>query len=369
MIQQIKNMLKNIVFLFPLILLACNPSNKRESIKPALTDITESVYASVRLKPKHSYFPQPTRSGIIKEIFVEAGDSVTSGQLLVRISASADAKNTLTNAEVAFKEAEENYQGDNNLLLNMDLELNSLKDQLVKDSLNYHRQKKLWDQQIGKKSDLERYELTFENTKNQYAILQKKRAQTLLNLENQYTKTRSKLNAERSQMEEFTLRSNLSGIVFAIFKQEGELINSQEQFAEIGSANNFVIEMDIDEDITKIEIGDTVAITLNAYANEVFLAQVTKVLPKKDETTQTFRVESSFLQPPPKLYNGLSGEASIIVDQRKNTMVIPSEYLGQGNKVLTEQGEKNVTIGVRNMDFVEILSGLDTSSLLLIPNE
>lgn len=363
-------MIKYISLIALWILVSCNPKSQIEKIKPKVTDITESVYASVIIKPRHSYFPQPTHSGIIKEIFVEEGKEVKTGQLLVRISTSADVKNKVTNSEIDLKEAKENYLGDNNMLLNIELELKTLKEQLSSDSTTYYRQKKLWAQNIGKKNDLERYELAYEVTQNQYEILKKKKTQTLNDLENRYKKALSQAKAERTQLEDYTLRSTISGIVYSVYKKEGELISSQERFAEIGSADNFVVEMDIDEeDITKIEIGDTVAISLNAYANEVLIALVSKVLPKKDETTQTFRVESNFIKQPPKLYNGLSGEANIIVDKRKNAIVIPSEYLLKGNKVLTEEGEQSVKTGLKNMKFVEIISGIDTSSLLIKPRE
>ncbi len=361
-------MTKHILLTALLAALSCNPNHDGEMLRPAVTDITESVYASVFIRPKVSYFPQPIRSGIIKEVFVEEGEQVKKGQLLIKISPTADVKNRVSSANINLQEAKENFVGENNLLLNIELELKTLREELSLDSINYFRQKELWAQNIGKKIDLERYELAYVATQNKYEILLKKRAQTLNNLENQYKKARDLAEAEQTQLEDFALRSTINGLVYALYKEEGELISAQERLAEIGSADDFVIEMDIDEeDITKINIGDTVAITLDAYANDVFIAQVSKLLPKKDETTQTFRVESTFLRGPSKLYNGLAGEANIIVDKRKNAMVIPSEYLLKGNKVQTNEGEQNVTVGVKNMEFVEIISGIDTSSLLIKP--
>lgn len=352
-----------------LVLVSCN-SNDEGTIKPTVTDITELVYASVIIKPEHSYFPQPTRSGIIKEIYVEEGQKVEEGQLLVLISASADITNRITNAEINLKEAKENYLGDNNLVRNIDLELQSLKEQLNSDSTNYQRLKKLWAQNIGKKIELEQAELAYKVAQNKYEILQQRKEQTLNELKNQYKRALSQANAEQTQLEDYTLRSTIDGLVYSVNKKVGELISSQERFAEIGSTDTFVVEMDIDEeDVTKIEIGDTVALTLNAYANDVFLARVSKVFPKKEEITQTFRVESKFIEHPPKLYNGLSGEANIVIRKKKNAMVIPSEYLMEGNKVLTKEGVQNVKTGLKNMKFVEIVSGIDTTSSILKPRE
>ncbi len=349
---------------------SCNQKNKTERIKPEVTDITELVYASVLIKPENYYFPQPTHSGIIQDIFVEEGEKIEKGQLLVRISTPADIENRVTNAKINLKEAKENFKGENNRLLNIELELKSLREQLALDSLNYQRQKKLWAQNIGKRIDFERYELAYKTTQNNYKNLLQKKTQTINELENQFKRASSQVKAEQTQLSEFTLEATIGGIVYSINKKEGEFISPQEHFAEVGSAENFVVEMDIDEeDITKIMLGDTVAISLNAYENEVFLALVSKVLPKKNETTQTFQVNSVFINQPPKLYNGLSGEANIMVGKREKAMVIPSEYLIPGNKVLTNEGEKTVKTGIKNMRFIEITSGIDTSTVLLKPKE
>jgi HlyD family secretion protein len=355
---------------FLLIGVSCNFQNNEEKIKPRITDITESVYASVTVRPADSYFPQPTRSGIIQEIFVEEGDIVEEGQVLFRIAPAAEVNNRLTTAELNLKEAKANYIGETNLLLNIESELASVKQQLALDSINFQRQKRLWAQKIGKEVDLDRAKLAYEATRNQFDILQKRYAQTLINLESNYKKALSQVKAERSQIGDFVVRSAIDGKVYSVQKEVGELISSQEQFAEIGSADHFVIEMDIDEvDITKIELGDTVIIALDAYPNEVFTAKTSRIAPKKDDVTQTFRVESLFVQTPPKLYNGLSGEASIIVANRKNALVIPSEYLIAGNKVLTPEGERKVKPGLKNMEFIEILSGIDTATFVIKPSQ
>lgn len=363
-------MKKYILFIAFGVLVSCDQDGSKDTVKPRLTDITELVYASVVIKPEQYYFAQPTGTGIISGIFVEEGEEVEKGQLLASISASADLENRVTNAKINLKEAKENLKGEDNRLINIELELKSLREQLALDSLNYFRQKTLWESNIGKKMDLERYELAYTVTQNNYKNLLQKKAQTINELENQYQKASSQVNTELALLDEFSLQAAMSGIVYTLNKKEGDLITTQEYFAEIGSADNFVVEMDVDEeDIIKIALGDTVAITLNAYNKEVFLAQVSKVFPKKDEVTQTFRVESIFIQQPPKLYNGLSGEGNIKVGQRENTMVIPSEYLISGNKILTKGGERSVTTGVKNINFIEILSGIDTSTVLLKPQK
>ncbi len=358
------------LIIIALVVYSCQKNQNAPRIKPKTSNITESVYASIKVRPEISYYPQPIRSGIIKKINVQEGDLVEKGKILFQISPTAEVTSQLTNAQINLQEAKSNYLGNNNLLNNIELEIKNVKEQLALDSINFKRQERLWAQNIGRKTDYDQSKLKFNTSQKQLDILVQKLAQTKTNLENNYKKALSKTNTEKSQLADFTIRSEIEGKVYLINKEVGDFISSQERFAELGSSDQFKLEMDIDEvDITKIEIGDSVLIILDAYVDQVFVATVSKIFPKKDDITQTFRVESSFLELPPKLYNGLAGEANIIVSRRNNTLVIPSDYLLPNDKVLTEDGEKKVQVGLKNLEFVEILSGIDTTTTILKPSE
>lgn len=359
-----------ILLALSLFLFSCKQENTDENIKAELSNITESVYASVKIKPNVTYYPQSSRSGIIKKIFVKENQEVKEGQELFKISPAAEIDSRLTDAQLNLQQAKANYQGKDNLLLNLQSEIQSVQQQLLLDSTNYKRLQRLWSKNIGTKIDLDRAKLAYDASVNRHSILKNKYAQTAINLENSYKRALNMVNAERSVLGDFTVRSQINGKIYSIFKEEGELINPQERFAEIGTDSNFIIEMDVDEvDITKINMGDTVSISLEAYPNEAFLSKISQIASKKNELTQTFKVESVFFKNPPKLYNGLSGEANIIISERKNAMVIPADYLMKGNKVNTPDGNKEIKVGVKNMKFVEVLSGIDTTTTLLKPEQ
>lgn len=351
-------------------LISCGNQRDNGTIKPKVTSITESVYASVTLRPQLSYNVQSTYSGIISEIFVEEGDTVSQDTPLFKIATSVELKNRLMNARLGLEEAQANFKGQNNLLNNIFLEIQTAEHQLVLDSTNFKRQERLWGQNIGKKIELERAKLAYEATKNQIGLLKQQYQQALTNLENNYKKAKSLTNRETSQLADHVTRSEIKGTVYAINKEVGEFIGTQESFGEIGTRERFLLEMDVDEvDVTKISLGDTVIVSMDAYPNDTFAAKTTKIYPKKNAQTQTFLVEAQFIVQPPKLYNGLSGEANIIVGKRDRALVIPSTYLKAQGTVLTEDGERQVTVGIKNLEFVEILSGLDSNTTLLRPEQ
>jgi multidrug efflux pump subunit AcrA (membrane-fusion protein) len=168
---------------------------------------------------------------------------------------------------------------------------------------------------------------------------------------------------------DYTVRSKIDGKVYALQKEPGETVSMQEPVAMIGSASRFMIEMLIDErDIARIRSGQEVLISLEAFDNAVFQAKVIKIYPQKNERNQTFKVEAQFEKDAPGvLYAGLSGEANIVIDQKEAALTIPLDYLSENSTVLTDSGEIPVTTGLRSLDRVEILEGINSETLIYKP--
>jgi len=357
-----------IIFIF--VFLSCENGRDDTEIKPKRNNIIESVYASVNINPASSYQVKSIRPGTVENIYIQEGDLVEKEQKLFQIAATAIDKMQLSNAELNFEEAKSNFKGENSLIDNIQLEINSIEEQLSLDSINLERQERLLSQNIGKQIDYENLKLKYTSGLNQLELLNRKINQTKLTLEQNYKRALNQVGTQREQISDFKILSKIKGRVYSINIEEGDIISTQEKIAEIGSDEVFKIEMSIDEvDISKIDLRDSVLITLDAYPDTVFLAEISKISNKKNVITQTFEVESIFKNPPEKLYYGLSGEANIIVSIIENALVIPTSYLTSDNKVLTVDGERSVRVGVKNLEFSEILSGIDTSAVLFKPNE
>ena len=94
-----------------------------------------------------------------------------------------------------------------------------------------------------------------------------------------------------------------------------------EPLASVGNDSIFSIEMRVDEvKIVKLKMGQKALITLDAYRLEVFTARIRKIYPRKDERSQTFKVESLFDSPPEILYPGLAGEGNIVIAEKENAL-------------------------------------------------
>ena len=86
-----------------------------------------------------------------------------------------------------------------------------------------------------------------------------------------------------------------------------------------------------------------------------------------NEQTKTFQVEAEFVKRPNFLYPNSSFEANIVINSKKNTLVIPLEYLNNNSVTLKDGSSKKVTPGLKDYKKVEILSGIDKNTEIIKP--
>jgi multidrug efflux pump subunit AcrA (membrane-fusion protein) len=348
-----------------LALISC--SSDETYIFPQERDITESVYASITIQPDSLYQVHSIVAGILEKNLLEEGEEVEKGQAIIQVVNSAPKLNT-DNARLGLELAKANYSGSSNLLGSIEDEINSAQLKFENDSINYFRQKKLWNQNIGSKVEYDSRELSYRLSKNSLELLKNKYDRTKNELESAVRQAENSYRASLIGTTDFTIKSKLDGTIYALYKNPGELVNTMEPLAAIGMSDQFIIEMLVDEvDIVKVSVGQNIIVSLDAYYGEVFEATVSKILPKKDERNQTFTVEGSFDQVPNKLYPGLAGEANIVISMKQDVLTIPRSYLVDGNAVRTEDGLVAIETGLQNLEFVEVLSGINKETPILKP--
>ena len=357
----------NISIIFLLIaIISCK--KKAEKIHPSIENISESVYASGSLKSKNQYQVFANVNGIIQNILVSEGDTVKEGTPLLTISNETSKLNT-ENAKLAadFSDYSANSAKLNELKVNIDL----AKSKMQNDSILLNRQKILWSQQVGSKLDLEQKELAFENSKTLYEASSLR----YIDLKKQisFTSQQSKTNLQISRKNEndFTVKSEISGRVYILFKEKGEMINTQTPLAVLGDADDFILELQVDEyDIVKVKKGQNILVTLDSYKGQIFEASVTKVNPIMNERSKTFTVEAAFVKQPPTLYPNLTLEANIIIQIKKNVLTLPRKFVIDDEFVIKENGDKvKIKTGLKDYKKVEIISGISEKDELVIPSK
>lgn len=356
-------------FLFLLVLqtiLSCK--EEKETIQPQILDINESVYASGIIKAADEYNVYSAVPGIIRKKLVTEGQLVSAGQALFLIENKTPEIN-VDNAQLALDLANENYTGASGKLRELKLRIQLAKDKMASDSMLFLRQKNLWDQGIGTKMDFDQRKLAYDASLNNYLTAKSQYELTESQLKIEVRRAENNYRLANSAKNDYTVKSELAGKVYDIMKEPGELANLQEPLALIGKADNFYIEMQVDEfDIAKIKEGLLIYINMDSYKGRTFEAQISRIYPIMNERTRSFKVEAVFTKAPEILYPNLSVEANIIIQTKKNALTIPRSYLVDGKYVwVSEKEKKEVKIGMSDLQKVEIISGIDTTTSIIKP--
>lgn len=361
-----KEGLKTIAYVASLVLVfGCGGGN--DKILPQKTAITESVYASITIQPDSLYEAYAIVAGILDQNLVEEGDLVSKGQPILQIINSSPKLGT-ENARLAYELAKENYNGASAILKEIQDDIKSASLRFKNDSMNFFRQKNLWDKKIGSKAEYDNKKLSYEVSKNNLNTLKAKYKRTKNELSTKLKQAENDYRTSQITTEDFTVTSKIEGKVYALNKNPGEIVSAQEPLASIGRSDVFIIEMLVDEvDIVKVKTEQEVLVTLDAYQESFFEAKVSKIYPRKDERSQTFMVEAEFMAPPKVLYPGLAGEANIIIAKKEEALVVPKDYLIDGGKLRTEDGTIEVVTGLKSLDQVEIVDGIEVDTYILKP--
>ena len=340
---------------------------RHETTRPIVGAITESVYANGTVKAEGQYTVYPVATGVITAILVKEGDTVRAGAALLRIDDRSSSLATRS-AQAQLGALELNAREDGPVLGQVKEALEQAAERYRLDSLNYARQRALWAQRIGSKAELDQRELAFNTSKAGLARAGKALEETRNRLRSELDVARNNAAMSLAGNDDRTLRSLIDGVVYDLVVEPGELATPQKPVAVIGSATDLHLELEVDEkDIALIKPGQAVHVTLELY-DRAFAATVTRIIPLMDERSRTFTVEARFTEKPPTLYPNLTVEANIELRQKQDAITVPASYIVDGSYVLTSEEERrSVVLGLRDMERVEVLSGIDSTTVIYKP--
>ena len=357
-------MSKDLALIMCVLFWGCN--KKTEVVKPVRASVTESVYASGIIKSRNQYQAFAIVNGIVDKVLVSEGDRVRKGTPILSISNQAQ-RLSEDNAQLNARYLDFNAnQGKlQQALLAADQALALMRN----DSVLYFRQKNLWKGNVGTLVELEQRALAYENARASYhsSVLACEDMRRQLDFNAKQSKNSMLISARQAQ--DFTLRSEVDGLVYSILKYKGEIVTPQTPLAILGEADHFILEMQVDEyDILKVKKGQQVIVAMDSYKGKVFEANVTRIFPMMNPQSKSFLVEADFTHPPVPLYPNITFEASIIIQTKQNVLLIPRKLMLNDSVVVNSRGTKMVVkTGLKNYEKVEITSGLNTGDELIDP--
>jgi HlyD family secretion protein len=246
-------------------------TTKVSTEKAARRTIIETVNASGKIYPEIEVKISPDISGQITELNVEEGDSVWKGKVLARIYADIYA---LQRDEAASRVSQSAATVENSKAA-----MDALKANLDQAKQTLDRNQTLYDQKVISKAELEQYEATYRSAQANYNAAQ----QNIKSLTAGEQSSQTSLTKANKDLSRTTIVAPMNGVISSLKVKKGESVagNSFNVGTEMMTvADMSVLEARVDvgeNDIVKVNIGDSADIEVDAYNNRKFKGAVTQI--------------------------------------------------------------------------------------------
>ncbi|HAA90387.1 MAG TPA: efflux transporter periplasmic adaptor subunit [Peptococcaceae bacterium] len=308
-------------------------------------------------------------SGTISEILVTEGDKVEKGDPIAKLD-SQDYQNQYQLALAKLQNAQEQKTKS---LLEYELKIKNLENELQKLKDEYQEMETIPEAYPAneikmKKAEIETKELEYQKLLKEYEMLKN---QELSEYELQ-------VKMARDNLENTILYAPVSGVVLGLSKKVGEQVTEKEDFATIHENNKVQATTDVIEyDISQIEVGQKVYVTVEALPDQKFVGRVSKInfLPTVASGLVNYTVEVDIDNPSPELKDGMTCVITFVRKEVQNCLIVPYEAVKMVNGkqvvlVVDENGqmsEREIKTGFTDGNSVEVLEGLKEGEIVAYP--
>ena len=324
-----------------------------ETDRASVKTIVQKTVATGSVVPRKEVEIKPQVSGIVDRLFVEAGDTVRSGDLVARIRIIPDMV-SLNNAQNRLSMARISQA-------NADRELK-------------RNQRSIADGAISE-AEFRSYQLAFEN-----ATQELQAASDNLDLIREGS---TKTSGDTSNT---LVRATIDGMVLEVPLEEGDSVieantfNEGTTIATIADMEELIFEGRVDEsEVGKIEAGMNLLLTIGAIADEKFAATLEHIAPKGIEADGAIQFEiraSLELKDDIFVRANYSANADIVLDRRDEVLAVSESLLqfDDGTPFVEVETSpqtferREIETGLSDGISIEVISGLAESDRIKNPN-
>jgi HlyD family secretion protein len=324
-----------------------------ETTTPVKTEIIKSTVATGSVVPRKEIMIKPKVSGIVEELYVEAGDMIKNGDLIAKIKIIPDMV-SLNNAQSRLNRARIN----------------------VDDSKRqYDRQKDLLDQGVIAPAQFEPYDLAYKN-----AVEEVEASENNLELikEGQTKKGGPVTNTVVTSTAEGMVLDVPVEVGFSVI--ESNTFNDGTTIASVADMGDMIFEGKIDEtEVGKIKEGMPLILTVGAIDDASFNAILEHISPKGVEENGAiqFQIKANVqLKKDEFIRAGYSANAKVVLDRTDSVLAVPESVLqfeGDSSYVEVETGPQQfekrfIKTGLSDGINVEVKSGLTMEDKIKKPS-
>lgn len=318
-------------------------------------DVSKTTLITGKIEPRNEVNVKPQISGIITDIYKEAGDIVKAGEVIAKVKVIPD-MSQLSSAESRVRLAEINAK---------------------QAQTDYDRDKVLFDKHLITAESFDKVSQTLHQAQEEV-----KAATDALEVVRDGV---SKSNASASST---LIRSTISGVILDIPVKVGNTVilsntfNDGTTIATLANMKDLIFRGNIDEtEVGQLSIGVPMKITIGALQDVKLSASLEYISPKAVENNgaNQFEIKAAIdVKGAKDLRSGYSANAEIVLQTAKNVLTIPEsavEFSGDSTFVYLVKGKGEqktyerhpVTIGISDGVNIEIKKGLSQKDIVRGP--
>lgn len=333
--------------------------------------IVKKTVATGSIVPKEEVLIKPNISGIISEIYVEAGDNIKAGDLIAQIevvpnvSSLTNAKNNIAGARTSVETAKLAFANQKSI---------------------YDRQKALFEKGVISANDFDGVENAYNQAEQRVKQEQVNLTSAAQNYDIIKTGTTSGLgNAATTQ-----IRSTITGMILDVPVKTGNQVIEANNFndgttvATLADVDKMIFEGKVDEsEVGKIKEDLPLEITVGAIENKTFDATLDYIAPKgvAENGAIQFEIKGTLKRTDEDTFirAGLSANASIILEKAEDVLSIKEalvQYDPKTKKPFVEVAtgdqqfeRRDIEVGVSDGIFVEVKSGVTADDNIKVWNQ
>lgn len=313
---------------------------------PEVKDIQKTTVITGKIEPRNEITVKPQISGIITELYKEAGDMVQQGEVIAKVKVIPD-MGQLSSAEARVRLADIN---------------------LKQAQVDFSREESLYKQKLVSADEFDKIKQTLRQAKEEVVA-----AQDALDVVRNGV---SKSNASASST---LIRSTITGLILDVPVKVGNTVvlsntfNDGTTIATVANMNDLIFRGNIDEtEVGRLVEGMPMKITIGALQDLSFEANLEYVSPKAVESNgaNQFEVKAAVhVVKEGKIRSGYSANAEIVLAKANKVLSIPEsaiEFSGDSTFVYIVKGEgekktydrRAVTTGLSDGVNIEIKKGI-----------
>ena len=334
-----------------------------------------------RLVPSSTVYLDAIEGGRVEEVLLEDGAIVAAGTFIARLS------NTNLQLEVLGREAAVTEQLNNMRTIELQLEQNRLSHsrnlveieyQIKRLNRSIERQRDLVGKSLVSQSTLDelqdeldyylrRRDVTLESQATD-ARLQEAQLRQLRAAGEQLE---SSLRFARKNLDDLNVRAPVSGKLSGFNIEVGESIARGGRLGQIDDPDNYKLNVKIDEFyLGRVDLQQLATVENNGRNVDL---RVSKIYPQV--SSGQFEVDMTFVEEPVGLRRGQTLQLKLTLGDNADAILIPngSYYQDTGGQWLfvvtpdaSEAVKREVRLGRRNTDFIEVLDGLEPGERVVV---